>query len=58
MKYLFECDFKKAKTNILKYKISFEDATEVFKDKNMILIFDQKHSDDEDRRVTIGLDEN
>ncbi len=57
MKYLFEWDFKKAKTNILKHKISFEDATEVFKDKNMISIFDQKHSDDEERWITIGLDE-
>ncbi len=49
MKYLFEWDFKKAKTNISKHKISFEDATEAFKDKNMISIFDQKHSDKEQK---------
>ena len=57
MRYIFEWDFKKAKTNISKHKISFEDATEVFRDKNMISIFDQKHSDDEERWITIGIDE-
>jgi len=31
MKYIFEWDHKKAKTNILKHQISFEDATSLFK---------------------------
>ncbi len=56
MKYIFEWDFKKAKTNLAKHGISFEEASEVFKDKNMISIFDEKHSEDEDRWITIGMD--
>ena len=56
MKYIFEWDYKKAKTNILKHQISFEDAASVFKDKNMISIFDEKHSEIEDRWITIGMD--
>jgi uncharacterized DUF497 family protein len=56
MNYNFEWDPNKAKSNILKHKISFEDATSVFKDKNAISIFDDKHSLDEDRWITIGLD--
>ena len=58
MKYIFEWDYNKAKSNIKKHKISFEDATNVFKDKNMISIFDEKHSQDEERWITIGLDNN
>jgi uncharacterized DUF497 family protein len=56
MNYNFEWDPNKAKSNISKHKISFEDATSVFKDENAISIFDDKHSLDEDRWITIGLD--
>ena len=56
MKYIFAWDYKKAKTNILKHQISFEDATSVFKDENMISVFDKKHSENEDRWITIGMD--
>ena len=56
MNYNFEWDPNKAKNNISKHKISFEDATSVFKDKNAISIFDDKHSLNEDRWITIGLD--
>jgi len=58
VKYTFEWDVNKAKTNIHKHQISFEDATMVFKDKNMISMFDEKHSTDEERWITIGLDIN
>jgi len=56
VKYIFEWDYNKAKTNILKHQVSFEDATSVFKDKNMLSIFDNKHSQNEDRWITIGMD--
>ncbi len=56
MKYIFEWDYNKAKTNILKHQVSFEDATSVFKDKNMLSIFDNKHSQNEERWITIGMD--
>jgi len=56
MNYNFEWDPNKAKTNLSKHKINFEDAVSIFKDKNAISIYDDKHSIYEDRWVTIGLD--
>ena len=58
MKYTFEWDFNKAKSNIKKHQVSFEDATTVFNDKNMISIFDEQHSNNEERWITIGIDSN
>ncbi|WPE18423.1 BrnT family toxin [Candidatus Thioglobus autotrophicus] len=57
MNYNFEWDPNKAKTNLSKHKINFEDAVSIFKDKNAISIYDDKHSIHEDRWVTIGLDD-
>ena len=54
--YNFIWDPIKAKTNTIKHKISFETATTVFKDKNAISIFDEEHSEDEERWITIGMD--
>jgi hypothetical protein len=54
--YNFEWDPSKASTNFLKHKVSFEDASSIFKDKNAISVYDEKHSSQEDRWVTIGLD--
>lgn len=56
MNYNFEWDPNKAKTNLSKHKISFEDAASIFKDKMAISIYDEDHSDEEDRWITIGLD--
>ncbi len=56
MNYNFEWDPNKAKSNLSKHKISFEIATSVFKDKNAISVFDENHSEDEERWATIGLD--
>ena len=56
MNYNFEWDPSKAKKNLSKHKISFEDATSIFKDKNSISVFDESHSEDEERWATIGLD--
>jgi len=56
MNYNFEWDPNKAKTNIIKHKVSFEDATSIFQDENAISIFDEKHSLNEDRWITIGID--
>ena len=51
----FEWDEEKAKTNLRKHHISFEDAAYVFFDKNNIEFYDVEHSDFEDRYVAIGL---
>jgi hypothetical protein len=56
MNYNFEWDPNKAKNNIAKHKINFEDATTVFKDENAISIFDEEHSSNEERWITIGMD--
>jgi uncharacterized DUF497 family protein len=57
MNYNFEWDPNKAKSNISKHKISFEDATSVFKDENAISIYDEVYSLNEDRWITIGIDQ-
>jgi uncharacterized DUF497 family protein len=56
MNYNFEWDFNKAQSNIIKHRITFENASSVFKDTNAISIFDEEHSQNEDRWITIGLD--
>ena len=58
MRYNFEWDPAKAKQNIRRHKVSFERATTVFRDPNQISIFDENHSNDEDRWMTLGLDRN
>ena len=50
----FEWDPAKEKTNRKKHKVSFYDASFVFADENMLSIFDETHSEDEDRWITIG----
>jgi len=57
MNYNFEWDVNKARTNLSKHKISFEGATSVFRDERAISISDEEHSDDEERWLTIGMDE-
>ena len=54
MKYNFEWDPVKAKTNLKKHKISFEEAAEVFLDPLHLTIPDDEHSDTEERWITLG----
>jgi len=53
--YNFEWDPKKAKINNRKHGVSFEEATTVFRDPNAITIFDEDHTDIEERWITIGI---
>ncbi|QTA84980.1 Putative toxin-antitoxin system, toxin component, type II BrnT [Desulfonema magnum] len=57
MKYHFEWDKNKAKGNKRKHKIGFQRAVTVFRDHYMISIFDDEHSETEDRWITLGTDE-
>ena len=50
----FQWDSDKAALNWLKHKVDFEDAALVFADENRIERFDNEHSVDEDRYITIG----
>ncbi len=56
MRYYFEWDPAKANQNILEHKVRFQRAAEVFKDPHAISIFDDEHSQDEDRWITMGKD--
>ena len=56
MRYVFDWDPQKARTNLQKYRISFDRATRTFRDPNMVSIFDDDHSENEDRWITLGVD--
>jgi uncharacterized DUF497 family protein len=58
MQYNFEWDPQKALLNNRKHKIRFEQAATVFFDPNTLTIFDDDHSEKEERWVTLGLDSN
>jgi uncharacterized DUF497 family protein len=58
MEYQFDWDPDKAKQNFQKHKVSFERAARIFLDPFAISIFDEEHSDNEDRWVTIGSEAN
>jgi uncharacterized protein len=58
MRYDFEWDIRKAKSNFHKHRISFERATTIFRDPHILSIPDEEHSASEERWLTIGLDEN
>jgi len=51
----FSWDDQKAKQNLKKHGISFEEASTVFFDENAIEFFDPDHSKDEDRFLMLGL---
>lgn len=50
----FEWDIEKEKTNRKKHGVAFQEACYVFADKFMLTLYDERHSDDEDRWITIG----
>ena len=56
VQYNFEWDLGKAIQNIHKHKISFERAVTIFLDPNAISIFDEEHSHEEERWITLGID--
>ena len=55
MGLVFEWDINKARTNILKHKVSFEDATTIFGDSRSITIESPIRSARERRLVTMGM---
>ena len=58
MALIFEWDDKKAKSNLIKHKISFEEASTAFGDDLSITIEDPLHSDNENRLILIGKSNN
>lgn len=57
LQYNFEWDPYKTMQNLRKHKVSFERAAEVFLDLLAISIYDEEHSLDEDRWITIGKEQ-
>lgn len=54
----FDWDPRKAKENLRKHKISFEEAATVFFDDLAQVASDPDHSDEEDRFIIVGLSAN
>ncbi len=54
----FEWNKNKAKMNIAKHKISFEEARTVFNDPFLITFPDECHSENEERLTSIGISTN
>lgn len=52
---IFEWDENKAKINYTKHKVTFEKAQTVFYDENALLLADEKHSNEEDRFILMGM---
>ena len=55
--FRFEWDPAKARQNARKHRITFERGVTVFLDPNALSLFDEQHSDEEERWVTLGLDQ-
>jgi uncharacterized DUF497 family protein len=51
----FQWDPRKAKLNVAKHGVSFEEATTAFRDRLSATATDPDHSEDEKRFVTFGL---
>jgi uncharacterized protein len=51
----FDWDRSKARLNLRKHRIDFDEASTVFADTLSITIPDPDHSEDEERWVTLGL---
>lgn len=49
-----EWDPQKAASNLRKHRVSFAEATEVFRDPLALTLFDDDHSEGEERWVTLG----
>ena len=58
MQYNFDWNPIKARQNLQKHGVSFERAAKVFLDPFGISIYDEDHSENEDRWITIGAEAN
>lgn len=55
MEIIFEWDARKAKTNLEKHKVSFEEAQTIFIDPLLVTFSDEFHSNAEERFTSIGI---
>ena len=51
----FEWDPAKARANVKKHGVSFEEAQSIFYDEFAVQFFDEAHSSDEERFLLLGM---
>ena len=51
----FEWDFEKNKVNIRKHGVDFIEAETIFEDERAVMVYDENHSDEEERFKIIGI---
>jgi uncharacterized DUF497 family protein len=56
LRYTFEWDPVKARKNLRKHGVRFERAAEVFLDPLAVSVFDEEHTEAEERWDTVGRD--
>lgn len=56
--YEFDWDAEKAEANVRKHDVTFESAMTVFRDSLALTVYDEEHSEHEERWVTTGRAEN
>jgi len=54
MAYRFEWDKRKARSNLRKHGVSFDEASTVFDDPSALIFPDDDHSEAEERELIIG----
>ncbi|MFN8386764.1 MAG: BrnT family toxin [Anaerolineales bacterium] len=57
MRFDFDWNPDKERINIRKHGLSFRQAASVFRDPDHLSMFDEHHSEAEDRWITIGIDD-
>ena len=57
LQYNFDWNSQKENLNLKKHGIDFRKASNVFRDSNQLSIYDEEHSDYEDRWITMGIDD-
>jgi uncharacterized DUF497 family protein len=55
MEFIFEWDARKARTNLEKHKVSFDEAQTIFIDPLLVTFPDEFHSETEERFISIGI---
>jgi len=55
MEFIFEWDARKARTNLEKHKVSFDEAQTIFVDPLLVTFPDELHSETEERFISIGM---
>lgn len=58
MNQIYEWDKNKAKINLAKHKVSFEEGETIFDDPFLITYSDEQHSNHEERLISIGISRN